>query len=106
MNEKQVTRISAAEAKKLMEENTDFILLDVRTRQEYEQGHIQGAQLIPYDEVERRAQDELQDRDALILVYCHSGRRSLQAAYDLAELGYSNVYEFGGILQWPFGTVC
>lgn len=105
MRQNQVSRISAVQAKKMMEQNADYILLDVRTRQEYDQGHIQGAKLLPYDQVLQRAKEALPDRDALILIYCRSGRRSLQAANDLAELGYSRIYEFGGILDWPFDTM-
>ena len=95
-------QISQEEAKKLLDTEKDFILLDVRTRQEYEAGHIPGAILIPHDEVEDRAALELPKKDQLILVYCRSGNRSKQASQILANMGYTNVQEFGGINDWIY----
>lgn len=97
--------ISAKKAKSLMDSERDYIVLDVRTPEEYSEGHIAGAVLIPYDEIEDRAEDELPEKDKLILVYCRSGRRSSIAAQALAELGYTNVKEFGGIEDWPYEIV-
>ncbi len=94
--------ISANEAKAIMDSTTDVIILDVRTPEEYEEGHIPGAILIPYTEIEARAAQELPDQAQVILVYCRSGRRSKLAAQILAELGYSNIREFGGIIDWPY----
>ena len=94
--------ITAEEAKQIMDEETDYVILDVRTREEYDQGHIPGATLIPYTEIEARAEEELPDKDQLILVYCRSGRRSKLAAEALVELGYTNIKEFGGIIDWPY----
>ena len=77
----------------------------MRSREEYDQGHIPGAILIPDTEIEAKAADLLPDKDQLILVYCRSGRRSKLAAQSLADLGYTNIREFGGILDWPYEVV-
>ena len=97
--------ITAEEARKLMDSEKDRIILDVRSREEYDQGHIPGAILIPDTEIEAKAADLLPDKDQLILVYCRSGRRSKLAAQSLADLGYTNIREFGGILDWPYEVV-
>ena len=93
--------ITAAQAYGMMSEPGSFILLDVRTQAEFQERHIDGALLIPYDEIRDMAQTQLPDKDAVILVYCQSGRRSALAAAELAALGYTNVYDFGGIINWP-----
>lgn len=80
----------------------DYVILDVRTQAEYDQGHIPGAILIPHDTVATAAEDALPDKDQLILVYCRSGNRSKQASQALVDLGYTNVVEFGGINSWPY----
>ena len=79
--------------------------IDVRTDEEFAQGHIEDAILIPEYEVAERAENELPDKDALILVYCRSGRRSKIASEELVKLGYTNVKEFGGIIDWPYEIV-
>jgi len=89
----------------MMTESDDYILLDVRTEEEYRDQRIDGSVLIPVDEISIRAEAELPDKDATILVYCRSGRRSASAAEELAALGYTNVYDFGGIQSWPYETV-
>ena len=94
--------ITAEEAKQIMDSEEGYIILDVRTQEEYDQGHIPGAVLIPNTEIEARAKDELPDKDQLILVYCRSGNRSKKAAEILVELGYTNIKEFGGIIDWPY----
>ena len=96
--------ISQDEAKRLMDEG-NCIVLDVREQSEYDEGHIENAVLLPYTEIDRRAEQVLPDKDALILVYCRSGRRSKIGAQSLADLGYTNVKEFGGIIDWQYGTV-
>lgn len=103
-NEKEVVyvNITAEEAKKIMDVETDYVILDVRTQEEYDQGHIPGAVLIPDYEIEAKAEEVLTDKDQQILVYCRSGRRSKNAAQILVELGYTNIKEFGGILDWPY----
>lgn len=97
--------ITAEEAKKIMDTESEYVILDVRTEEEFAQGHIPGAILIPDYEIREEAESSLPDKDALILVYCRSGRRSKNAAETLAELGYTNIREFGGILDWPYETV-
>ena len=87
-----------------MDTEEDYIILDVRTQEEYDQGHIPGAILIPNTEITAEAEKVLTDKDQLILVYCRSGRRSKLAAVTLAQLGYTNVKEFGGIIDWPYET--
>lgn len=94
--------ITAEEAKHIMDDTEGFLILDVRTQEEYDEGHIPGAVVLPHTEVEARAEAELPDKEQVILVYCRSGRRSKLAAQALAELGYTNVKEFGGILDWPY----
>lgn len=98
-------KISAKQAKEMLTDNADIILLDVRTEDEYKEKHIEGALLIPDYEISSRAETELPDKDAVILVYCRSGRRSEIAANALAEMGYTNVYDFGGIQSWSYETV-
>ncbi len=96
--------INAEEAKKIMDTESGYIILDVRTQEEYDEAHIPGAIVIPNTEIEARAESELPDKNQMILVYCRSGRRSKLAAEILVELGYTNIYEFGGIIDWPYET--
>ena len=98
-------QITPAEAKALMDSEQEYIILDVRTPEEFAEGHIAGAILIPDYEIGERAERILTDKDLLILVYCRSGRRSKNAASELAALGYTNIKEFGGINDWEYGTV-
>ena len=94
--------ITAEEAKQIMDTEEGYIILDVRTQEEYDQGHIPGAILISHEEIAEKAEDVLTDKYQLILVYCRSGRRSKIAAEALVELGYTNIKEFGGIIDWPY----
>ena len=96
--------ITAEEAKQIMDSEEGYIILDVRTQEEYDQGHIPGAIVISHEEIAEKAEDVLTDKDQLILVYCRSGRRSKIAAEALVELGYTNIREFGGISDWPYET--
>ncbi len=98
-------QISAKEAKALMESESGYVIIDARTEDEFSKGHIEGAILIPEYEVANRAEGIIPDKDTLILVYCRSGRRSKIAAEALVALGYTNVKEFGGIIDWPYETV-
>lgn len=98
-------QISAKEAKEIMDTGNDYIIIDARTESEFAEGHIEGAILIPEYEIVGRAEKELPDKDALILVYCRSGRRSKIASSELVKLGYTNVKEFGGIIDWPYEIV-
>lgn len=94
--------ITAEEAKQIIDTEEGYIILDVRTQEEYDQGHIPGAILIPDTEIKAKAEDVLTDKEQMILVYCRSGRRSKLAAEALVELGYTNIKEFGGIIDWPY----
>ena len=98
-------QISGAEAKALMDSESGYIIIDARTQEEYDEGHISGAILIPEYEIVNRAEKELPDKNQLILVYCRSGRRSKIAAEELVKLGYTNVKEFGGIIDWEYEIV-
>lgn len=95
-------QITAEDAKKIMDSGEQHIILDTREQDEFDEGHIPGAILIPYIEIENKAEEMLPDKDKLILVYCRSGRRSKIAAESLAKLGYTNVKEFGGIIDWTY----
>ena len=94
--------ITAEEAKQIMDTEEGYIVLDVRTQEEYNEGHIPGATQISHEEIAEKAEEVLTDKDQLILVYCRSGRRSKLAAEALVELGYTNIKEFGGIIDWPY----
>ncbi len=98
-------QITGAEAKKLMDTESDYVIIDARTNEEFNEGHIEGAILIPEYEVAHRAENELPRKDQLILVYCRSGRRSKIAAQALVDLGYTNVKEFGGVIDWQYDIV-
>ena len=97
--------ITALQAKEIMDNESGYLILDVRTQHEFDEGHIQNAVLIPDYEIAQRAETELNDKNQLILVYCRSGRRSKAAAQTLVELGYTNIKEFGGIIDWPYEVV-
>lgn len=98
-------KISAAEALQIMEDSGDYILLDVRTKEEFQEQRIDGAILIPVDQIGAEAEKQLPDKDATILIYCRSGRRSASAAKELVQMGYTGIYDFGGIIDWPYNTV-
>lgn len=96
--------ISPEEAKKRLDNEKGIILLDVRTKEEYEEKHIPGSLLIPVDIIETEAPNKLTDKNAVIFVYCRSGRRSVTASEALVKMGYKNVYNLGGINDWPYET--
>ena len=98
-------RITAEEAKARMDSGDEIIILDVRTEEEYNSGHIPNAILIPNETITDKMPDLLPDLEAEILIYCRSGNRSAQAAKKLIAIGYTNVYDFGGIIDWPYDTV-
>ena len=98
-------QVNTQEAVDLMDGETDYIILDVRTREEYESAHIPGAICVPNETIGEEDIPELPKKDQLILVYCRSGNRSKQASAKLVELGYTNVVEFGGINDWTGATV-
>ena len=95
-------QITPEEAKKIMDSGEEHIILDTREQDEFDEGHIPNAILIPYTEIENKAIELIPDKDKLILVYCRSGRRSKIAAEALSKLGYTNVKEFGGMIDWPY----
>ncbi|MBR2869042.1 MAG: rhodanese-like domain-containing protein [Clostridia bacterium] len=97
-------QITPEDARNIMGGESDYVILDVRTQDEYNELHIPDAVLLPDTEICNRASEVLPDKDKLILVYCRSGRRSKNASAELAALGYTNVYEFGGIIDWPYET--
>lgn len=98
-------QITQDKAKEIMDSGAEYILIDARTESEFADGHIEGAILIPEYEIADKAEQELPDKDVLILVYCRSGRRSKIASEELVNLGYTNVKEFGGIIDWPYEIV-
>ena len=102
MRQTTAPTITPSQAREKMLADPSAIILDVRTQQEFDEERIPGAILLPDFEVEARAAEVLPDRDALILVYCRSGRRSKIAADLLVSMGYTNVYDFGGIISWPY----
>ena len=104
-NKSSYEQITPAEAKALMDSEDGYIILDVRTPEEFAERHIEGAILIPDYEIGEKAESILTNKEQLILVYCRSGRRSKNAANELATLGYTNIKEFGGINDWKYGTV-
>ena len=94
--------ITPDDAKKIMDSTEDYVLLDVREKDEYDAGHIPGAILIPHGEIKEKAESIITNKDVQLLVYCRSGRRSKIAAEALLELGYTNIKEFGGITDWEY----
>ena len=104
-DKKTYRQVSPEEAAAMMEEESDYIILDVRTQEEYETAHIPGAICIPNETIGTEDIPELPDKAQLILVYCRSGNRSKQASEKLAKQGYTNIVEFGGINSWTGETV-
>ena len=97
--------INAQQAKDLMDQSSGYVIVDVRTQAEYQGGHVAGAILIPVDQIAQMAPTALPNKDQMIFVYCRSGVRAATASLTLAQMGYTNVYDFGGITGWPYGTV-
>ena len=101
----QYRKISAADAKARIDSGDNIIILDVRTQEEFNEGHIPGAILIPNETILDEQPELLPDLDAEILIYCRSGNRSAQAANKLIAMGYTDVVDFGGIIDWPYEIV-
>ena len=93
--------ITMEDAATLLESENDYLILDVRTEQEYFSGHIPGAMCIPNEDIDETVVEILPDKEQVIFVYCRSGNRSKQAAEKLANLGYTNIVEIGGVKDWP-----
>lgn len=102
--EAEYIKLTPEEAKEMID-TEDVIILDVRTEEEFQQGHIEGAVLIPDYDLDKLAAEMLPDKEATILIYCRSGNRSKLASHLLIGMGYQNVYDFGGILDWRYGEV-
>ena len=98
-------KISAQEGKEMMDKDKSILLVDVRTQEEYDQGRIAGSILIPDYEIEAKAASKIPDKNATIIIYCRSGNRSKTAANKLVSMGYTKVYDMGGITSWTYGTV-
>lgn len=98
-------KITASEGKEMMEADSSIILIDVRTESEYLSGHISGAVLLPLDLIQTQAETIIPDKDTKIIVYCRSGNRSAQAVSILENMGYTALYDMGGIIDWPYGIV-
>ena len=96
-----INTIDAEKAIEMMASGEPYVLVDVRTKAEYDEGHIEGALLLPLDQLETLAESQLKDKDATLLIYCRSGNRSAQASALLLELGYTQIFDFGGIMDWP-----
>ena len=93
-------QISQEQAKEMMAKDDGHVIVDVRRQDEYDAGHIPGAILIPNESIDKDQPEELPDLNQIILIYCRSGNRSKQAAQKLFDMGYRNIYEFGGIIDW------
>jgi len=100
-----VVSITAEEAKAKLDSDDSIILLDVRTPEEYREGHIPGAKLLPVKDIEAKAETEIPEKSATYIVYCRSGSRSAAASAQLVELGYENIYDLGGINDWPYDKI-
>lgn len=97
-------KISVEEAKKMMDKG-EVVIVDVRTQEEYDAAHIPSAVVVPVESIGDEMPSELPDKEAMLLVYCRTGVRSKSASEKLVGLGYQNVYDFGGIVDWPYETV-
>ena len=97
--------ITPTEAKKRLDTEQGIVLLDVRTAEEYAAGHIAGSILIPVDKIAAEAGTKLTDKNAVLFVYCRTGHKSAIAAAELVKMGYTQVFDLGGINSWPYGVV-
>ena len=97
-------KLSAEEAYEMMA-SQEVVVVDVRTREEYDGGHIENAVLVPNESIGSEMPEPLPDKEATLLVYCRSGRRSKEAAQKLLSLGYQSIYDFGGVIDWPYELV-
>lgn len=95
-------KITAEAAKELIDSDDTLAIIDVRTQEEFDTGHIPNAILLPLDTLADKASEVLPDKEQRLLIYCRSGNRSATAAKQLIEMGYTEVYDFGGIIDWPF----
>ena len=101
----QYVSISAEDGAKMLKEDPDIILIDVRTKQEFDEGHIDGSINIPDFELVSRIGEIVKDKNDTVILYCRSGNRSKQASLKLIEMGYKKIYDMGGLLDWPYETI-
>ena len=99
-NEVKIKHVSMDDIVQIMNENNNYVILDVRTIEEYNEGHIPDAICIPNETIDNNIINQIPDKEQLILIYCRSGNRSKQAAEKLKKLGYTNLIDFGGIIDW------
>lgn len=97
---KNVVKISSQKAKEIIDSEEDVVILDVRTEEEFNSGHIKDAVLVPVDDIQGKIQEVIENKNSKIMIYCRSGNRSATAAQKMKELGYTNIYDFGGINTW------
>ena len=97
-------KLNAEEAYEMMA-SQEVVVVDVRTQEEYDGGHIENAVLVPNESIGSEMPETLPDKEATLLIYCRSGRRSKDAAQKLLALGYQSVYDFGGVIDWPYELV-
>ena len=100
--EKVIYHTVTAETAKYMMDEGSVTIVDVRTQSEYDTGHVENAILVPHETIGRTVPEELPDKEAVLLVYCRTGRRAADASQKLADMGYTKVYDFGGIEDWPY----
>lgn len=100
-----VQDITPEEAKERLDSDEAIILVDVRSKEEFDSGHIEGAVLLPVDQIQKNAAEVFPDKDAVYFVYCRSGSRSGAATAMMVDLGYQNVFDLGGIIDWPYEVV-
>ncbi|MCD7777580.1 MAG: rhodanese-like domain-containing protein [Clostridiales bacterium] len=100
-----IIKLNHAEAKKLLDGDKNLILVDVRTKEEFEESYIEGARLLSLDQIEERAGEVLPDKNRQVMVYCRSGKRSKAAAEILDNMGYKHIYDMGGLIDWPFELI-
>jgi phage shock protein E len=103
-NSAKFVLITAEEGKKMLEEDTSIVLVDVREPDEYAAAHIPGSILLPLGTIAEKVSDVIPDKNTPIILYCRSGRRSAMGAEELVQMGYTTVYDMGGILNWPYET--
>lgn len=97
-------KITPEEAKEMIDAEEDLVIVDVRRQEEYDTAHLPGAVLIPNETIDKEPPVELPDKEQKILVYCRTGIRSAQASEKLVDMGYTGVYDIGGINDWPYET--
>lgn len=101
----KVTLLTAEEAKKRLDADKKIVIVDVRTKEEYIENHIPNALLLPVDTISEKAATVTPDKTKTYFIYCRSGNRSATAASMLIQMGYTSIYDFGGIIDWPYETV-